>query len=80
MPIASAVMEVLGPGADQTAMTMEITINTAAITKDCHMKIVSVKGITPVMASRGLGMLAGLAWSCAADEDRPSAQVAPSPR
>src|ERR1039457_3551728 len=80
MRMASAVIAAFGPGADEIAMVMETTSSTAVITNDCHMKIVSVKGITPVIASRLLGTLAGLACSCAADEDRPIAQVAPSPR
>jgi hypothetical protein len=80
IPIVSAVIAVLGPGADQTAMMIEITSSTATITNDCHMKIVSVKGITPVIGSRLLGRLAALACSSAADEDRPIAQVAPSPK
>jgi len=61
-------------------MVTEITSKTAVITNDCHMKIVSVKGITPVIGSRLLGRLAAFACSCAAEEDRPIAQVAPSPK
>ena len=50
------------------------------MTMDCQRKIVSVNGITPVIGSSVLGRLAALAWSWAADELRPRAQVAPSPR
>jgi len=80
MPMVSAVTAVSGPGADQTAMTTEITSSTAVITNDCHKKIVSVNGMTPVIVNRLLGRLAGFACSCAADEDRPIAHVAPSPK
>ena len=67
-------------GADQMAITVESTISTAAMTIDCQRKMVSVNGITPVIGSSVLGRLAALAWSWAADELRPSAQVAPRPR
>ena len=50
------------------------------ITADCHRKIVSENGITPVMGSRLLGRLAAFACSCAAEDDSPIAQVAPKPR
>ena len=80
MPIACAVMALPGPGADQSAITTEIASRTTVTTIDCHRKIVSENGITPVIGSRLLGRLAGLACSCAAEEDRPIAQVAPSPR
>src|SRR5208282_933225 len=68
------------PGRRPNRDAMEITSSTAVIKNDCHMKIVSVNGITPVIVSKLLGTLAGLACSCAADEDMPIAQVAPSPR
>ena len=80
MPRSSAVLATPGPGADRTAMVAETTISTTMITKDCHMKIVSENGMTPVMASSGFGRLPALACSWAAEEERPSAQVAPSPR
>jgi len=80
IPIASAVTAVLGPGADQIAMATETTSSTAVIKTDCHRKIVSENGMTPEIESRLLGRLAALACSCAADEDNPMAQVAPSPR
>src|ERR687889_1988699 len=79
-PIASAVTALASEGADQRAITTEIAISTTAITIDCHRKIVSVNGITPVIGSKDAGKLAGLACSCAADELKPRAQVAPSPR
>src|SRR5262245_26053426 len=80
IPIASAVTALPGPGADHTAMTTEIASSTAVITIDCQRKIVSENGMTPVIGSRLLGRLAALACNCAADDDRPIAQVAPSPR
>ena len=61
-------------------MVTETTSSTAAIAIDCHRKIVSVNGSTPVIASSGLGRLPGLACNCAAEELSPMAQVAPSPR
>src|SRR5438445_13782574 len=70
----------MGPGADQTAMMTETTRSTAVITIDCHRKIVSENGMTPVMGNRLLGRLAAFACSCAADDDSPIAQVAPSPK
>ncbi|CAM5607371.1 hypothetical protein RLIN73S_01754 [Rhodanobacter lindaniclasticus] len=42
--------------------------------------MVWLKGSTPVIASNPGGMLAGFACNCAADEDCPIAQIAPSPR
>src|SRR5262245_57424698 len=80
MPMASAVIAVSFPGADQMAMTTETTSSDTVTTTDCHRKIVSENGITPVIVSSALGRLAGFACSCAADEDSPIAQVAPSPR
>src|SRR3974390_1107749 len=80
MPIFSAVIAVSGPGADQTAMMIETINTTMVITTDCQRKIVSENGITPVMGRRLFGRLAALACSCAAEEDSPMAQVAPSPR
>src|SRR5262245_54167034 len=80
IPIASAVTAVLGPGADQIAMTTEIARRTAVTATDCQRKIVSENGMTPVMGNRLLGRLAALACNCAAEDDRPIAQVAPSPR
>ena len=59
---------------------IETTIRVPHNAMDCHRKIVSEKGMTPVISSRGFGKLAGLACNWAADELRPSAQVAPSPR
>ncbi len=55
-------------------------MRTAVSAADCHVKIVSLNGITPVIASSGFGMLAGFACNCAADEDKPIAHDAPSPR
>ena len=80
IPMASAVTAVLGPGADQIAITTDTTRSTAVISTDCQRKIVSENGMTPEMVSRFLGRLAALAWSCAADDDNHMAQVAPSPR
>src|SRR6476659_5269783 len=80
IPIASAVMALLGPGADQIAITTDTARRDAVMTADCHRKIVSENGMTPVIGSRLLGRLAAFAWSCAAEDDSPIAQVAPSPR
>ena len=63
-----------------TAMMTDATSSTTVITTDCQRKIVSENGITPVIGSSDLGRLAAFAWSCAADEDSPIAQVAPRPR
>ena len=80
MPMSSAVTAVFGPGADQMAMATEITSRTSVTSIDCHKKIVSENGMTPVIDSNPFGRLAGFACNCAADEDSPIAQVAPSPR
>ncbi len=61
-------------------MRMDTTSRTAVTTIDCQRKIVSEKGITPVIGSSAFGKLAGFACSCAAEEESPIAQVAPSPR
>ena len=79
-PIICAVTALLSEGADRCDSTIEITSRTAAISRDCHRKIVCENGMTPVMSRSGLGRLPGLACNCAAEELRPSAQVAPSPR
>ena len=68
------------PGADQIAITTETTSKAAVTAIDCHRKIVSENGITPVIGSSDLGRLAGFACNCAAEEESPIAQVAPSPR
>ena len=75
-----AVCACASPGADHQAMNTETLISTAVRAKDCHRKIVSLNGITPVIANSALGMLAGFACNWAADEERPMAQDAPSPR
>src|SRR3984893_7061575 len=80
MPMASAVTAVAGPGADDIAMMTEISNSTAVITIDCHRKIVSAKGMKPVLGNSGSGRLPALASNCAPDDDKPIAQVAPSPR
>src|SRR5581483_2630817 len=75
MPMASAVTAVLGPGADQTATTTEITRSAKVITTDCHRKMVSENGMTPVIGSSVFGRLAAFACNCAADEESPIAHV-----
>src|SRR5450432_3199750 len=75
-----AVCACAASGADHQAMSTETVIRTAVNANDCHRKIVSVKGITPVIASSGLGMLAGFACNWAADDERPIAHEAPRPR
>ena len=67
-------------GAVTQQISSETPISTAVSTIDCHRKIVSVKGSTPVISSRPGGIEAGLACSCAAEELRPIAHTAPSPR
>src|ERR1700704_3691785 len=80
IPIASAVIALFGPGADHIAIVIDTTKRDTVITADCHMKIVSVNGITPVIGSRLRGRLAAFACNCAAEDDSPIAQVAPSPK
>ncbi len=62
------------------AMITEVTISTIVTTMDCQRKMVSLKGMTPVIGRSDFGRLFALAWSCAAEEDRPIAQTAPRPR
>src|ERR1700720_4420082 len=80
MPMASAVTAVAGPGADDIAMMTEISKSTAVITIDCHRKIVSENGMTPVIGNSGFGRLAAFACNCAADNASPIAHVRPDPR
>ena len=61
MSIACAVSVCFADGADHSAIAIDTTISTAAITIDCHRKIVSANGITPVIANSGLGRLAAFA-------------------
>jgi hypothetical protein len=42
-------------------MTTDTTRSTAVITSDCHIKIVSENGMTPVMGNSVLGRLAAFA-------------------
>ncbi|MNT27960.1 hypothetical protein D3C72_1636140 [compost metagenome] len=77
---SSAVRALPAAGAVSQAISNETRINTAVSTIDCHRKMVSVNGSTPVISTSPGGMLAGLACSCAADELRPIAHTAPSPR
>ena len=77
--IASAVTAVSGPGADQTAITTETTRRETVITADCHRKIVSENGMTPVIGRRLFGRLAAFAWSCAAEEDSAHGPGRPKP-
>jgi len=67
-------------GAVHQAMATDTAISTPVSTSDCHRKIVWENGITPVIASKAGGMLAGFACSCAADELNPIAHTAPRPR
>ena len=78
--IACAVTAFCSEGAESCATTIDMTIRTTMITRDCQRKIVSENGMTPVICNSGLGRLAGFACSWAADELKPSAQVAPTPR
>ncbi len=75
-----AVRAFASDGAVNQQISSDAAISTAVSTIDCHRKIVWLKGNTPVIASSPGGMLPGLACNCAADEDRPIAQIAPSPR
>jgi hypothetical protein len=61
-------------------MITETTRSTAVMTIDCHRKIVSENGMTPVIGSSVFGRLPALACNCADDDDNPIAHVAPSPR
>ncbi|MNC80401.1 hypothetical protein D3C75_1331810 [compost metagenome] len=61
-------------------MISEMTIKASNMAPDCQRKIVCVNGITPVIDRIDGGRLAGLACNCAADDDRPRAHTAPSPR
>src|SRR6202030_2805735 len=79
-PIICAVTALASEGAARSTSGTVTNSNNAATAADCHRKIVCENGITPVMSSSGFGRLAGLACNCAADELRPSAQVAPRPR
>ena len=60
-------------------MTTVSAIRIAAIVSDCQVRMVSPKSRTPVIFSRSGGSDSAVACSCAAEEDRPSAQTAPSP-
>ncbi len=44
-------------------MDTQTTITTAARVRDCQVKMVSRKGMTPVIGSRDGGRLSALAWS-----------------
>ncbi len=79
-PSFSAVTACTRAGAESHATAVETAIRMPQSSIDCQRKMVSVKGMTPVIARSGLGMLAAFDCSCAADELKPSAQVAPSPR
>ena len=68
------------PGAVRHATQMLTLARTVAMTSDCHRKIVSLNGMTPVTFNSAGGMLPAFACSCAADDDRPSAQTEPVPR
>ncbi len=80
MSKSCAVRAFASDGAVVQQMRSDTTINTHVNTIDCHRKMVWLKGSTPVIASNPGGMLAGLACSCAADDDNPIAQIAPNPR
>ena len=46
----------------------------------CHRSNVALKGMTPLIFASDSGSEPGLAMMSAADEDRPRAQMLPSPR
>lgn len=77
---SSAVRALPAAGAVSQAISSETRISTEVSAIDCHRKMVSVNGRTPVISTSPGGMLAGLACSCAADELRPIAHTAPRPR
>lgn len=79
-PKSLAVRAAAPCGAVSQATQIDTTISPAVSAMDCQRKIVWVKGITPVMASNPGGIDAGFACNCAADDDSPIAQTAPSPR
>src|SRR5207245_2420207 len=57
-----------------------MTIRIAAITRLCQRKIVWPSGMTPVTGSSEGGIADRVAWSRAADEDRPRAHTLARPR
>lgn len=68
------------PGAVIHATSSDTLIRIAVSAIDCHRKIVCENGSTPVISTSPGGMLAGLACSCAAEDDSPIAHTAPRPR
>ena len=66
-------------GAENHEITTVSTIRTAAIVSDCQVRMVSPKSRTPVIFSSSGGSDSAVACSWAADEEKPSAQTAPSP-
>lgn len=61
-------------------MATDTRTSTSASTMLCQRKIVCVSGMTPVIGRSEAGIEDFVAWSNAADEERPSAQTLPSPR
>ena len=66
-------------GAENHEIATVSTISIAAMVSDCQVRMVSPKSSTPVILSRSGGSDSGVAWSWAAEDERPSAQTAPRP-
>src|SRR6478672_11031181 len=78
--MSCAVTARLPIGADDQAIATETINSTTNIAIDCHRKIVSVNGMMPTILNSAGGSDVGFACNCAAEDDRPSAHVAPRPR
>ena len=68
MPSSSAVLAWFPTGAVREHTAAESAVTTTMVDPFCQVKMVCEKPMTPVIGSRFSGMLAGFAWSCAADE------------
>ena len=66
-------------GAEKWAITTVRAMMMTHISSDCQVKIVVPKSRTPVISSSAGGRDVAVAWSCAAEEDMPSAHTAPRP-
>ena len=62
------------------ATRTETNIKTAAVSRLCQVKMVALSGMMPPILRMGAGINPFVFIMSAAEDDRPSAQMLPSPR
>ncbi len=80
IPAISAVLALFALGVDKKHIVTDKAIRTTIMTKFCQVKIVSVNGIVPLILYNAGGIEDFVVINRAGAEERPKAQILPSPR